>query len=225
MKLEEVVPWGRNLQEYKEMFLLSNEELEFTILSCADGPASFNFEFTALGGKVTSIDPLYQFSKEEIAQRVKETSKLVAQELEANSEKFIWREFESVDALVETRLSAMERFLKDYHRGKEQQRYIYQELPKLSFKDKSFDIILVSHFLFLYSQQLDLEFHISSIEEMCRIANREIRIFPLHDLENRVSSHLQAVLTFLEKSSKNYEIIETNYEFQKGVNRMLRIFC
>ena len=225
MNLEKVVPWGRNLKEYKEMFLLNEVELGCNILSCADGPASFNFELTALGGKVTSIDPLYQFSKEEIAQRVKETSKLVAQELEANREKFIWREFESVDALVETRLSAMERFLKDYNRGKEQQRYIYQALPKLSFKDKSFDIILVSHFLFLYSQQLDLEFHISSIEEMCRIANREIRIFPLHDLQNRESSHLQAVLAFLKNKSRSYEIIETNYEFQKGANRMLRIFC
>ena len=101
------------------MFLLNKEELEFTILSCADGPASFNFKLTALGGKVTSIDPLYQFSKEEIAQKIEETSKLVAKELEANRAKFVWKDFESIDALVETRVSAMENFLKDYNSGKE----------------------------------------------------------------------------------------------------------
>ena len=36
-----------------------------------------------------------------------------------------------------------------------QERYQYQKLPKLNFKDKEFDLALSSHFLFLYSKHFD----------------------------------------------------------------------
>lgn len=69
MKLEKVVPFGRSLDEYKMMFGLSSKDLQQHILGVADGPASFNAEGTARGYKITSIDPIYQFSGEEIKQR------------------------------------------------------------------------------------------------------------------------------------------------------------
>jgi hypothetical protein len=71
MKLEEVVPWGRNLAEYRSMFSLSATDLNAKILGCGDGPASFNAEMTELGHSVVSIDPIYQFSTEQIEQRVR----------------------------------------------------------------------------------------------------------------------------------------------------------
>ena len=46
LKLENVVPWGRNLDEYKNMYLLSEQDLQSKILGCGDGPSSFNFEVT-----------------------------------------------------------------------------------------------------------------------------------------------------------------------------------
>ena len=66
MKLEEVVPWGRNLTEYQLMFDLSEQDLNSKILGCGDGPASFNAEMTEIGHSVVSIDPVYQFSAEQI---------------------------------------------------------------------------------------------------------------------------------------------------------------
>ncbi len=66
MKLENVVPWGRNLHEYQNMFQLSKKDLQSKILGCGDGPSSFNFEITKLNGNITSIDPIYQFSKDEM---------------------------------------------------------------------------------------------------------------------------------------------------------------
>ena len=47
--LNQVIPWGRSLQEYKRMFNLSAEELDLRILGVGDGPASFNSEMNALG--------------------------------------------------------------------------------------------------------------------------------------------------------------------------------
>lgn len=40
--LENIVPWGRSLDEYISMFQLSGKDLDAKILGCADGPASFN---------------------------------------------------------------------------------------------------------------------------------------------------------------------------------------
>jgi len=185
MKLENVVPWGRTLQEYKEMFLLTNKDLESKILGCGDGPSSFNAELTTLGGNVTSIDPIYQFSKRDIEQRITETSTVISQQIRDNQNDFVWQNIKSVDELIDIRLTAMNNFIKDYNNGKKDGRYIHNELPKLDFEDNSFDLLLSSHFLFLYSEHFDLQFHIDSILEMCRVSSKEIRIFPLLDLKNQ----------------------------------------
>jgi hypothetical protein len=42
------------------MFVLSDADLGLRILSCADGPASFNAESTRRGTAVVSMDPLYR---------------------------------------------------------------------------------------------------------------------------------------------------------------------
>ena len=88
MKLENVVPWGRNFTEYKKMFLLSNEDLKSKILSCADGPSSFNYESSKSNSNITSIDPIYQFSKEEIQQRINGTSSIVCEQIRENKNDF-----------------------------------------------------------------------------------------------------------------------------------------
>jgi hypothetical protein len=69
MKLEKVVPFGRSLDEYKNMFALSNSDLNKKIIGVGDGPASFNAEMFTLGKSVVSVDPLYVFRAEEIEQQ------------------------------------------------------------------------------------------------------------------------------------------------------------
>jgi hypothetical protein len=48
MELSKVVPWGGSLNEYRQVFSLSAEDLHKKILGCADGPASFNAELTPI---------------------------------------------------------------------------------------------------------------------------------------------------------------------------------
>ena len=43
--------------EYRRMFRLTEGDLRQRILGCADGPASFNVEASALGVRVVSADP------------------------------------------------------------------------------------------------------------------------------------------------------------------------
>ena len=49
MQLDQVVPFGRSFDEYVRMFSLSEADLQCSILSVADGPASFNAEGTEKG--------------------------------------------------------------------------------------------------------------------------------------------------------------------------------
>lgn len=222
MKLENIVPWGRNLQEYKEMGLFSDADRNKKILGCGDGPASVNKELTQMGINITSIDPIYQFSNKQIAQRIDETSLVISEQLRLNSDDFVWKNINNVEDLISLRLEAMEKFLTDYEVGKEQGRYQHQELPKLNFKDKKFDLAWSSHFLFLYSDHFDEQFHIDAVKEMLRVA-KEVRIFPLLDLKNNRSPHLKPVLKYLEKSGYNYELLKSEYEFQKGAFEVLYI--
>ena len=221
--LKNVVPWGRNLEEYQNMFQLSEKDLQSKILGCGDGPSSFNFEVTKFNENMTSIDPIYQFTKDEIQQRIDETSSVVSEQLKQNQNDFVWKSIKSVDELINIRLTAMNNFIKDYENGKKEKRYIHNELPKLSFENDSFDLVLSSHFLFLYSEHFDLQFHIDSILEMCRISKKEVKIFPLLDLKNQKSEYLEPILEELRRKGFEAKIIKTDYEFQKGANELLRI--
>jgi hypothetical protein len=83
-------------------------------------------------------------------------------------------------------------------------------------------LALVSHLLFLYSDQLDFNFHQSAVEELLRVA-REVRIFPLLTLEQKPSPHVGPIHTHLTGRGWRAEIAVVPYEFQRGGNEMLRI--
>jgi hypothetical protein len=116
----------------------------------------------------------------------------------------------------------MKIFLNDYELGRVQGRYLPAALPKLDFEENEFDVCLCSHLLFLYSAQLTFDFHITSILEMLRVAN-EVRVFPLLDLDCRLSAHLDPVVARLRAANFNAEIVYVPYEFQKGGGQMLRV--
>lgn len=222
-KLEKVIPWGRPLNEYIRMFNLNLDDLQLKILDCAGGPASFNVEMTRQGYNVISCDPIYQFSADEIAQRIAATYQAVVDGTKAMPEKFVWQDIKSPEHLGQVRMAAMRQFLEDLPLGIQQGRYINSELPNLPFDTQQFDLALCSHFLFTYSDLLSPEFHISSIQELCRVA-REVRIFPLlNQFSDEVSNVLPLVMKALNTKEYNLEIQQVPYEFQKGGNQMLRV--
>src|SRR5215217_4172967 len=73
IKLENVVPWGRSMDEYVRLFDLDDAALNSRIVGVGDGPASFNAEMHAAGRRVVSCDPIYVFSGERIRSRVEAT--------------------------------------------------------------------------------------------------------------------------------------------------------
>lgn len=223
-KLENVVPWGRNLNEYIKMFNLTSKELQLKILDCAGGPASFNVEMTKQGYSVISSDPIYQFSVVEITQRIQETAQKIVEGTQATRDAFVWEDIQSPEHLKEVRMAAMAKFLEDLPTGIQQGRYITSELPTLPFDNNQFELALCSHFLFTYSDLLSEEFHLASIQELCRVAT-EVRIFPLlNSFSAEVSELVPLVRKSLSLQGYNLEIKQVPYEFQKGGNQMLKIW-
>ena len=222
MKLDSIVPWGRTLAEYKAMFNLSEMDLGKKILGCGDGPASFNTEMTALGYSVVSIDPIYQFSVEQIEHRVRATYETIISQITQNAYRYVWQNFRDADELGQARLAAMEKFLSDYETGKADGRYLHQSLPVIDLAENEYELCLCSHLLFLYADQLSLEFHLASINELLRLAP-EVRLFPLVKLDCEPTPYLEAVIQALLEKGYTVQTQQVAYEFQKGGNQMLTI--
>lgn len=220
--LKDVLPWGRNRAEYTAFFDLGAIDAKTKILDCASGPASFNAEMTAAGYQVTSADPLYAFSAQDIEGRVEETRTQMIAGLRAARHRFVFTWHGTIERHEEIRMNAVRDFLDDFEAGKQECRYRAEALPTLSFDDETFDIALCSHFLFLYSDHLDTDAHIACIAEMMRVGT-EARIFPLLDLNGDQSRHVDSVRHALERRGFNSLIQKVDYEFQKGGHNMLRI--
>lgn len=221
-QLDQVVPWGRSFAEYAAMFALAPSDLAGRILGCADGPASFNAELSARGGRVVSADPLYVFTPARIGRRIDDTYKVVMEQLRRNADAYVWETFRSPGELGAARLHAMRRFLDDLPAGARAGRYVAAALPRLPFADSAFDLALCSHYLFLYSACVDFETHFAAIGEMCRVA-AEVRIFPLLDLAGAPSLHVEPVRAALEKRGFAVSIERVPYEFQRGGNHLMRV--
>lgn len=223
INLNAIIPWGRSFDEYRRMFALTDTDLSGRILGCGDGPASFNAEATAHGHTVLSCDPLYALSAAEIDHRIQSSYDDVIAQVQRNPDGFVWDYFQGPDHLGQCRLAAMRRFLSDFEQGKTEGRYITASLPSLPFANGQFDLALVSHLLFLYSEQLSFDFHRAAIEELLRVA-KEVRIFPLLTLERKRSPYVEPICTELAMRGWRASICGVAYEFQRGGKEMLRIW-
>jgi hypothetical protein len=220
--LDEVVPWGRSLDEYQRMFALTDADLLGRIIGCGDGPASFNAAATRRGTAVVSVDPIYQWDAVAIRGRIAASCDHVLEQARNNTQEFVWDSIQSVEELGRIRMAAMQDFLDDYESGKVEGRYVAAALPTLPFDDASFDLALCSHFLFLYTTQLGDAFHRAAIREMCRVAG-EVRVFPLLALGGGRSPLVETSLDDLRAAGLTVSIERVPYEFQRGGNEMMRI--
>lgn len=222
VRLDQVIPWGRSLQEYTQMFNLSDEELNLRILGVGDGPASFNTEMNTLGHTVLSVDPIYSFSRAQIERRIEDNYDTLISQVERKSDNFAWDFFSDPAHWGQYRLETMRKFLEDFEVGKAQGRYLPESLPTLSSTDSQFDLALCSHLLFLYSVQLPFDFHRDSIQELCRVS-QEVRIFPLLTLNCERSPYVAPIQSHFLEAGFTVDICRVPYEFQKGGNEMMRI--
>lgn len=194
-----------------------------TMLGCADGPASFNAEMHSRSHSVISCDPIYRYTRDDIADRIEATREKVIRQTRENRDQFVWSSMiPDEDQLALMRQSAMQRFLDDYPDGRSSGRYVAGELPDLPFGRDRFELALCSHYLFLYGAQLSLAFHLQSFQEMLRVAG-EVRVFPLHRLDGVRCGHVDHVLETLREQGHDATIRQVDYEFQRGGDEMMQV--
>lgn len=227
MQLDKVVPFGRSLDEYRRIFNLSDSDLCKPILSVADGPASFNAEMHAMGYSVISIDPVYAFSAEEIETQFYAVVDNIIGQVKANVDAWDWSYHKSPENLRSNRIKVLHRFLQDFNTGKRQGRYRNAKLPELdnvstTTEGAEFGLCLCSHFLFLYSDHLDYDFHRNSLFKLISLVP-EVRVYPLITLDRKVSPYLQALLDELCDAGYDAKLIPVEYRLQRGADKMLCI--
>jgi len=223
MKLKNVVPLGRSFDEYRLMFNLSKRDLNKRIIGLGDGPASFNAEMFTMGKEVVSIDPIYMFSAKDIQRKFDKIVENIIEQVRNTPGDWTWTYHMSPEDLKQHRSEALTKFVADFEQGKKDGRYQTGELPSLGFQDWTFEIALCSHFLFLYSEHYDYNFHKAAVYEMLRVAD-EVRIFPLLDLMLNRSPYIDPLLEELTNDGFVVKIKKVPYEIQRGGNEMMWIF-
>lgn len=222
LDLERIVFIGRTFEEYLDMFSLSAEELQGKkILDCPAGACSFTAVGNKLGLDVTACDIAYYHSCEDLKNKGLQDIEHAMHNMEKAKSNYIWNYFEDVEGLKKHRLRALQDCTDDMKKFNE--RYIPVTLPSLPFNNAEFDIVLSAHFLFMYADRLDYQFHIETLNELLRVTKEEVRIFPLDDLEGKRYEHLDKIIIYLNNNGCTVEEVKVPYEFQKNANSMLKI--
>ena len=225
LQLDHIVFIGRTYFEYLRMFNMHESALRTgRVLDCAAGPSSFTAEARGKGLDVSACDVLYGNPIETLAKKGKKDIEHTFQKVDSVPHLYIWKCYKDRQEIIGLRHKALELFDQDYPDGLRQGRYIRAELPRLPFSDGTFTLVLSSHFLFLYGDRLDADFHVASLMEMSRVSSGEVRVYPLQGLDAKPSPHLDEVLSRLRAEGIKAEIIPTPFELQRGANKMMKIY-
>lgn len=220
LSLDRVMFIGRTYEEYFAMFNLKDKDIFVRrILDCPAGACSFTAEANRRGGDVTATDMMYSLPVEQLEKKGREDLAIVMERMLPVKERYRWDFYASPEALQRERARALQICMRDMKSGAE--RYIYGKLPSLPFRDRSFDLTLSAHFLFLYADRLSLAFHRQSILELMRVTREEIRIFPIVDLQGQRYPHLERLREECEALGWTSEERKVAYEFQKHAHSML----
>jgi ubiquinone/menaquinone biosynthesis C-methylase UbiE len=219
---DQVIVTSRPLAEYRAMFGLTEEDLGLGFLDCAAGASSFTAELSRRGGSVTACDPLYRRYRRKAPDPDRLRADILAGDayVRRNADDYVWTFHRTPDDHLRRRLHAAQAFAHDIQTRPEG--YVPCSLPDLPFEDDAVDVVLCSHLLFSYPALFSYDFHLRSIRQMCRVAAREVRIFPLLSAADPSPyPELDRLRGDLERAGVSTEVRAVPYEFQRGGNEML----
>ncbi len=223
INLNKVALIGRTFEEYDKIFRLRDfNSNHVKILDVGSGVSSFCAEAQDVGMNVMAMDPIYDHDAKELEIKCEQDIDLIIKELDGVEHLYVWNIFKSKEHLKKQREDAYKRFIIHY-RNNRNVFYISESMPKTSFINNQFDIVISSHLLFLYDHIFDYSFHEETIKEMLRITSNEIRMFPLLNLYGKKSIYLDDILEYLDLNDVEWSIERIDYEFIRGGNEMLRL--
>nr|WP_242403901.1 SAM-dependent methyltransferase [Paenibacillus pini] len=202
------------------MFNLEDRDvLGRAILDCPAGACSFTAVANAQGADVIAADIAYYFGIDELEEKGYRDIEHAMKHVEKSAALYHWSEFESVETLNQTRVQALTDCVRDMRLNPD--RYIAVKLPVLPFEDEQFEMTLSAHFLFMYNDKLDYAFHVQTLQELMRVTQNEIRIFPLVDQSGVKYDRLDELRTYVDRQGWDSVELKVDYEFQRNASSML----
>ena len=193
-----------------------------SILDVASGVSSFCAEANRQGFDITASDRIYSLNPHEIEKKCIKDLDIIIEQLPEIVDLYVWNFFKDIQSLKNNRERAYKLFIEDFKNYKSK-KYTPVEYPSTDFHNNQFSISFVSHFLFLYDDRLDYDFHKRTILELLRITSKEIRIFPIVNLKGEKSTFVDFLMQ--DKDLKSFQIFvkKVNYEFMKNGDEMMEI--
>ena len=216
------LPFGRTLAEYNQFFALDLDALRGAdVLDVGAGPSSFTAEACARRIDAVAVDPFYSSPVDDLAGRIASDYERMFAQMRAKPRLFRLKSFPSLGAAETDRKLAAQRFLADYAVHFAHGRYVSGALPRLPFFDRTFDLVLCAHLLFLHAARFDFEWHLAACRELVRVSAREVRIHPLCGPDGKPYPKLPALRRELRAAGIESEVVTLDYEFFVGSNSML----
>lgn len=216
----------RGYAEYERMFDLDEPMLRRgKVLDVAAGASSFAAEARGRGIDVTCADPRYAKTVEQIGEEGFAEIGTSSEKLAKLAHRFDWSYYGDIERHKAGRIQSLNLFLQDYAEHSARNRYTADLLPKLSFPDDTFTLVLCSHFLFLYQEQFDDAFHRAALAELLRVCRPggEIRVYPLLSLRWEPYPGLPELMAHLELLGGRCELRKSGLPFIPGSTDMLCI--
>ncbi len=219
LNIDRVVFIGRTYFEYLRMFDLDEALLrQGPVLDCAAGPSSFTAEAHAKGLDVRACDILYDGAPERLALRGRQDIDYTFQKVDDVPHLYVWKHYSSRKEIISLRRKALDTFVDDFSGGRADGRYVPADLTRLPFPDHAFSRALCSHFLFLYGDRLDLDFHTSCLRELVRVSS-EVRIFPLQSFDAKPYAHMDKCCHFLRQRAFTSRSLPCPSNFRRARTR------
>lgn len=216
----------RGYAEYERMFDLDDTLLRLgTVLDVAAGASSFAAEARSKGLTVMSADPRYRHSADQLEAEGLAEIASSSEKLGRLADRFDWSYYGDLERHRAGRLESLRLFVQDYAEPDRRERYRAEQLPHFSFADDTFSLVLCSHFLFLYREQFDDDFHRGALAELLRVCRPggEVRIYPLLGLDWKPYPRFDDLIAYLESLGAECRLRQSELPFIPGSTQMLCI--
>jgi SAM-dependent methyltransferase len=212
---------SRSFEEYVAMFGLDST-LDGLVVDCCAGASSFVAELAARGGCGLALDPVYALGLDAV--RAAASASLPAGNaiVGDHPDRFVWHWYGSAVRRDQMRALAAAQFIADIARRPTA--YVAAALPYLPLTDGLADLVLCSHLLFTWADQLDVDWHRAALAELVRVCRREVRVFPLVvQGTGEPVPFLDVLIAELRADGHDVVVRDVRYEFQRGAHAMLVI--
>lgn len=220
--IDDVAFIGRTVAEYERMFDLDPSEwVGESVLDCPGGACAFTAEANAAGIDATAVDLLYDVPPDDLHDKCERDLDTAIAGFDGVEDQFVWEFYDGVADVRAHWAAAYRRFVDDYEAHHDADRYVPAELPDLPFDDDAFALVLSAHLLFLYMDKLSHGFHEATLLELARVADDEVRVYPLARFDGKKYPRLDELREALADAGYETEVRGVDFPFQRENPEMM----